>query len=115
MSLPILTLTWKFILDGKPLSPPELTLFIKLNLCALCTFLILRDLYSGKLLIYVNKLPGLRQQEKVNSFLARVSKINQGALVQLSNGYPLFRYTDTLMMKAESLLRTEATNEAAVL
>src|SRR5690606_617777 len=41
--------------------------------------------------------------------------IKNGATNNLDNDYPMFRYADVLMMKAEALLRTGRENEATVL
>ncbi len=42
-------------------------------------------------------------------------KIKQGATNHLDNDFPLFRYADVLLMKAEALLRTGDANGAALL
>lgn len=42
-------------------------------------------------------------------------EIMQGAKSSLSNDFPIFRYAEVLMMKAECLLRTEQTEDAAVI
>lgn len=41
--------------------------------------------------------------------------VKNGATNNLDNDYPMFRYADILMMKAEALLRTGRENEAALL
>ena len=42
-------------------------------------------------------------------------EIKQGAKSSLSNDFPIFRYAEVLMMKAESLLRTGLEDDAAVI
>ncbi len=69
--------------------------------------------YSGKPLIYVNYVPGIDSSEEVDGFRLGKFQIAMGATNALSNDYPLFRYADVLMMKAEALLRTGHAGEAA--
>jgi hypothetical protein len=71
--------------------------------------------FSGKPLAYVNELPGVDKSEEVHGFRLGKFEIAQGAQVRLSNDWPLFRYADILMMKAESLLRTGKPDLAAAL
>ncbi|TWW00742.1 RagB/SusD family nutrient uptake outer membrane protein [Chitinophaga pinensis] len=61
--------------------------------------------YTGKPLAFVNEVPGIDLSEEIHGFRLGKFEIKQNANVQLSNDWPLFRYADILMMKAESLLR----------
>lgn len=71
--------------------------------------------YSGKPLAYVNYVPGVDQSEEVHGFRLGKFEIAMGITSRLSNDFPLFRYADVLMMKAECLLRTGHPDEAATL
>ncbi len=66
-------------------------------------------------LAYINDLPGVDYSEEIHGFRLGKFEIAQEAKVQLSNDWPLFRYADILMMKAESLLRTGSADAAATL
>ncbi|RNC65939.1 RagB/SusD family nutrient uptake outer membrane protein [Proteiniphilum sp. X52] len=68
---------------------------------------------SGQPLSYINEVPSIASSEEIHGFRHGKFEIAIGARVQLSNDWPLFRYADVLMMKAESLLRTGSRNEAA--
>lgn len=69
----------------------------------------------GKPLAYTNTVPGVDQSEETDGFRLGKFEIAMGATNRLSNDFPLFRYADILLMKAESLLRTGHTDEAAAL
>jgi hypothetical protein len=69
--------------------------------------------YSGQPLSFVNEVPSIAESEEIHGFRHGKFEIAVGARVQLSNDWPLFRYADVLMMKAESQLRTGAVEEAA--
>jgi starch-binding outer membrane protein, SusD/RagB family len=71
--------------------------------------------YVGKPLAYRNYLPGVDQSEEVDGFRLGKFEIALGSTNRLSNDWPLFRYADVLMMKAESLLRTGDANSAATI
>ncbi|MEZ2444492.1 RagB/SusD family nutrient uptake outer membrane protein [Chitinophaga sp. RCC_12] len=71
--------------------------------------------FAGKPLSFVNELPGLEKGESVHGFRLGKFEIKMGATNRLSNDYPLFRYAEVLMMKAESLLRTGKADEAAAI
>ncbi len=66
---------------------------------------------------YVNFVPGIGGDGTVAAANHgyRIGKyaIKQGATANLDNDYPMFRYADVLMMKAEALLRTGNSGEAA--
>src|SRR5690606_32174469 len=64
-------------------------------------------------LIFINELPGLEKGESIHGLRLEKFEIAMGATNRLSNDYPLFRYAEVLMMKAESLLRTGRADEAA--
>ena len=71
--------------------------------------------FAGKPLSYINELPGVDQSEEVHGFRLGKFEIEKGTTVNLSNDWPLLRYADVLLMKAESLLRSGKAAEAAVL
>jgi hypothetical protein len=68
---------------------------------------------QGHKLEFVNKLPGIDSSAEVNGFRLGKYEFAKGALYNLSNDCPYFRYADILMMKAECLLRTGHADEAA--
>lgn len=69
--------------------------------------------YSGEPLAYINELPGIDQSEAIHGFRLGKFEIAMGSTNILDNDYPLLRYADVLMMKAEALLRTDRPDEAA--
>jgi hypothetical protein len=69
--------------------------------------------YNGKPLAYRNFLPGVDVSEEVDGYRLGKFEIEMGATNRLSNDWPLFRYADILMMKAESLLKTGDADGAA--
>jgi starch-binding outer membrane protein, SusD/RagB family len=69
--------------------------------------------FAGQPLSYVNEVPGVDYSEEIHGFRLGKFEIAMGATNRLSNDFPLFRYADVLMMKAESLLRTGKPDEAA--
>jgi hypothetical protein len=71
--------------------------------------------YTGKPLVYINVLPGVDSSEEVHGFRLGKYQIAQGELVGMSNDFPLFRYADILMMKAEASLRLGDAATAATL
>lgn len=71
--------------------------------------------YSGKPLSYVNEVPSIAESEEVHGFRLGKFEIEMGSRKQQSNDWPLFRYADILMMKAESLLRSGQADDAAKL
>lgn len=70
---------------------------------------------SGKPLAFVNAVPNIDQSEETDGFRLGKFEIKMEANVQLSNDWPLLRYADVLMMKAEALLRNGQADAAAVL
>ncbi|GGB83283.1 RagB/SusD family nutrient uptake outer membrane protein [Dyadobacter sediminis] len=71
--------------------------------------------FAGKPLSYINQLPGVDQSEEVHGFRLGKFEIEKGTTVNLSNDWPLLRYADVLLMKAESLLRSGKAAEAAAI
>jgi len=71
--------------------------------------------YKGKPLAYINELPGVDFSEEVHGFRLGKFEIAMGATNRLSNDFPLFRYADVMMMKAECLLRTGKADDAAAI
>lgn len=70
---------------------------------------------NGKPLIYINELPGVDQSDEVHGYRLGKYEFQTGALVGMSNDFPMLRYADILMMKAECLLRTgDATGAATI-
>jgi starch-binding outer membrane protein, SusD/RagB family len=71
--------------------------------------------YTGKPLAFINEVPGIDLSEEIHGFRLGKFEFKQKANVQLSNDWPLFRYADVLLMKAESLLRNGDPGGAAAL
>jgi hypothetical protein len=71
--------------------------------------------YVGKPLAFRNFLPGVDISEEVDGYRLGKFEIAMEATNRLSNDWPLFRYADILLMKAESLLRTGDADGAAAL
>jgi len=71
--------------------------------------------YSGKPLNYINEVPSIDASEAIHGYRLGKFEIKLGAAVQLSNDFPVYRYTEVLMMKAECLLRLGRADEAASL
>lgn len=70
---------------------------------------------SGQPLAYVNEVPSIDESQEIHGFRWGKFEYAQGITNRLSNDWPLFRYADVLMMKAEALLRSGRANEAAAL
>jgi starch-binding outer membrane protein, SusD/RagB family len=71
--------------------------------------------FVGKPLAYRNELPGVDKSEEVDGYRLGKFEIAIGATNRLSNDWPLFRYADILMMKAECLLRLGSADAAATI
>lgn len=71
--------------------------------------------YSGKPLSYINEVPSIAESEEVHGFRYGKFEIEMGSRKQQSNDWPLLRYADILMMKAEALLRSGHENDAAAI
>jgi starch-binding outer membrane protein, SusD/RagB family len=69
--------------------------------------------FAGEPLSFINEVPGVDYSEEIHGFRLGKFEIAMGATNRLSNDFPLFRYADVLLMKAESLLRTGKPDEAA--
>lgn len=74
---------------------------------------------GAEVINYVKEVPGIGGDGTIAASNAgyRIGKyaVKQGATNNLDNDFPMFRYADILMMKAEALLRTGRENEAAAL
>lgn len=69
---------------------------------------------TGALVIdFVNTVTSIETSAANHGFRIGKYEIKQGQRAGASNDFPIFRYADILMMKAESLLRTGFANEAA--
>ena len=74
------------------------------------------DADTGEVLFtMVKEMPSIYGCGMYQGFRCHKYEIKAGAKADLSNDFPYFRYTDVLMMKAESLLRTGNSEEAAQL
>jgi len=71
------------------------------------------DKYNGKPLSFINELPGVDSSQEVHGFRLGKFEIQKGELIGMSNDFPLFRYADVLMMKAEAALRSGDAGTAA--
>lgn len=71
--------------------------------------------YKGLPLAFINEVPGVDQSEEVHGFRLGKFEIAMGATNRLSNDFPLFRYADILMMKAECLLHQGNADGAATI
>lgn len=69
----------------------------------------------GKPLAYINHIDGIDGSEENQGFRWGKFEYAQGITTRLSNDFPLLRYADVLLMKAEALLRTDHADEAATL
>lgn len=63
---------------------------------------------------YVKYVGSIEESKSNEGFRIGKYEIRQGAKGSLSNDFPIFRYAEVLMMKAECLLRTGKSAEAAV-
>jgi hypothetical protein len=70
---------------------------------------------AGQPLVFTNTLSSVIFGTESDGFRVGKFEIKQGVLADLSNDFPLFRYADVLMMKAEALLRTSQASQAATL
>jgi hypothetical protein len=71
--------------------------------------------FTGLPLNFINELPGLEKGESTHGLRLGKFEIEMGATNRLSNDYPVYRYADILMMKAESLLRKGLADDAAAI
>lgn len=63
---------------------------------------------------YVKFVESIEKSESNEGYRIGKYEIRQGAKGSLSNDFPIFRYAEVLMMKAECLLRTGKSAEAAI-
>lgn len=70
---------------------------------------------ADDLLIFTNTCPSVDKTSETDGYRIGKYEIKQGALGQLGNDFPLFRYADVYMMKAECALRTGDATTAATL
>jgi hypothetical protein len=71
--------------------------------------------FKGKQLFFRNYVAGVDKSDECDGFRLGKFEIAIGASNRLSNDWPLLRYADVLMMKAESMLRTGDADGAAKL
>lgn len=71
--------------------------------------------FAGQPLSYINEVPGVDDSEEVHGYRFGKFEIAMNCTNILENDYPLFRYADILMMKAECLLRLGDADGAAAL
>ncbi|MGI6573454.1 MAG: RagB/SusD family nutrient uptake outer membrane protein [Fermentimonas sp.] len=67
----------------------------------------------GQPLVYTKELPDGIYQGENEGYRAGKWEVAKGARGQLNNDFPVFRYAGTLMMKAEALLRSGKSDQAA--
>lgn len=70
---------------------------------------------AGKPLNYVNEVPSIDASQETNGYRWGKFEYAKGITNRLSNDFPILRYADVLMMKAEALLRLGKSDEAAAL
>jgi hypothetical protein len=70
---------------------------------------------SGQPLAYINEVPSIDESEEIHGYRWGKFEYAQGITNRLSNDWPLFRYADVLLMKAEALLRKGDADAAATL
>jgi hypothetical protein len=73
------------------------------------------DKFNGKPLSFINDVPGVDSSQEVHGFRLGKFGIAKGELIGMSNDFPLLRYADVLMMKAEASLRSGDPGTAATL
>jgi starch-binding outer membrane protein, SusD/RagB family len=71
--------------------------------------------FAGRPLSYINEVPSIDESQEVHGLRWGKFEYALGITNRLSNDWPLFRYADVLLMKAESLLRSGRENEAAAI
>ena len=70
---------------------------------------------AGTPLAYVNEVPSIDNSQEIHGFRWGKFEYAAGITNRLSNDFPLLRYADVLLMKAEALLRKGNAEEAAKL
>ncbi|MGY5355616.1 RagB/SusD family nutrient uptake outer membrane protein [Wenyingzhuangia sp. IMCC45467] len=71
--------------------------------------------FSGDPLNYINEIPSVDRSESIHGYRFGKFEIEKGSTNILNNDFPVLRYADVLMMKAESLLRTQRESDAAAI
>ncbi len=69
----------------------------------------------GQPLNYINEVPSIDASEEIHGYRWGKFEYAEGITNRLSNDFPLLRYADVLLMKAEALLRKGNADDAAVL
>ena len=70
---------------------------------------------AGQPLAYINEVPSIDDSQEIHGLRWGKFEYATGITNRLSNDFPLLRYADVLLMKAEALLRAGKADEAAVL
>jgi len=70
---------------------------------------------TGQPLAYINEVPSIDASQEIHGYRFGKFEIAKGSSNILNNDFPLFRYTDVKMMKAECLLRTGDADGAAAI
>lgn len=70
---------------------------------------------AGQPLNYINEVPSIDDSQEYHGLRWGKFEYAKGITNRLSNDFPVFRYADVLLMKAEALLRQGKADEAAVL
>jgi hypothetical protein len=74
------------------------------------------DIDNGSIVYTLRKeMPSIYNCDETDGYRCGKYQIERGARSSLNNDFPFLRYTDVLMMKAESLLRTGQAAEAAAI
>ncbi|WP_217602507.1 RagB/SusD family nutrient uptake outer membrane protein [Chitinophaga sp. GbtcB8] len=78
------------------------------------TLIVQNGRFTGQPLNLINVVPAIDTSEAIHGYRLGKFEIKKGATNRLSNDFPLLRYADVILMKAECLLRTGSAGEAAV-
>ena len=70
---------------------------------------------AGKPLVFTKDLPNGSYTGEAQGYRMNKFQVAVGAMSNLNNDFPLFRYADILLMKAECLLRTGSPDQAAAI
>lgn len=68
---------------------------------------------EGEQLDFRNEMPNGIRAGEAEGYRVKKFEVTEGAQSNLNNDFPIFRYAEVLMMKAEALLRTNRASEAA--
>ncbi|MBN9380214.1 MAG: RagB/SusD family nutrient uptake outer membrane protein [Chitinophagaceae bacterium] len=68
---------------------------------------------AGKPLVFTKDLPNGSYTGEAEGYRMNKFQVQVGAMANLNNDFPFFRYADVLLMKAECLLRTNDPDQAA--